>query len=174
MRKNLAPITRRRLLAAGFAALAFTVVPAYAAGSTPAVQAKDAWIRWLPANLPAAGYVSLSNTGDKPVVLNGAASADYGSTALHETRNKGGVSEMVHVGKITIPARGTLTFRPGGYHLMLTKAKKTIKPGDTVPVTLLFEGGDKLMVNFEVRNADASSSGGMGGMDMNGMHDMKH
>lgn len=174
MCKNLSRTTRRRLLAAGFAALAFTVVPAFAAGSAPAVQAKEAWIRWLPAKLPAAGYVSLSNTGDKPVVLNGAASADYASTALHETRNKGSVSEMVQVGKITIPAHGTLAFQPGGYHLMLTKAKKPIKPGDTVPVTLLFEGGNKLMVNFEVRNADASSSGSMGGMDMNGMHDMKH
>lgn len=174
MRKNLAPTSRRRLLAAGFAALAFTLVPAFAAGGASAVHAKEAWIRWLPGTLPAAGYVSLSNTGDKPVVLDGAASADYGSAALHETRNKGGVSEMVHVGKITIPAHGTLAFQPGGYHLMLTKAKKPIKPGDTVRVTLLFEGGDKLMVNFEVRNTDASSSGDMGGMDMNGMHGMKH
>ena len=174
MRKNLTRTTRRRLLAAGFAALALTVAPAFAAGSTPAVQAREAWIRWLPGDLPAAGYVNLSNTGDRPVVLDGAASADYGSTMLHETRNKGGVSEMVHVGKITIPAHGTVTFAPGGYHIMLMKAKKQIKPGDRVAVTLLFEGGDRLMVNFEVRNADASSAGGMGGMDMNGMHDMKH
>jgi copper(I)-binding protein len=174
MCKNLPRITRRRLLAAGVAALAFTVVPAFAAGGAPAVQAKDAWIRWLPGKLPAAGYVSLSNYGDKPVVLDGAASADYGSAALHETRNKGGVSEMVHVDKITIPAHGTLAFKPGGYHIMLMRAKKPIKPGDKVPVTLLFAGGDKLMVNFEVRNPDASGTGGMGGMEMNGMHDMKH
>ena len=174
MCKNLPRTTRRAVLAAGFAALAFTVVPAFAAGSAPAVQAKDAWIRWLPDKLPAAGYVTLSNAGDKPVVLDGATSADYASTALHETRNKGGVSEMVHVGKVTIPAHGTVTFQPGGYHIMLMKAKKPIKPGDRIPVTLLFEGGDKLTVNFEVRKADASSSGGMGGMDMNGMHDMKH
>lgn len=174
MCKNQARTTRRRLFAAGFAALAFTVVPVFAAGSAPAVQAKDAWIRWLPRNLPAAGYVSLSNAGDKPVVLDGAASADYASTALHETRNKGGVSEMVHVDKITIPAHGTVAFQPGGYHIMLMKVKKPIKPGDRVAITLLFEGGAKLTVNFEVRNPDASSAGGMGGMDMNGIHDMKH
>ena len=81
---------------------------------------------------------------------------------------------MVHVDKITIPAHGTLAFQLGAYHIMLTKAKKLIKPGDRVPITLLFEGGDKLTVNFEVRNTDASSSDSMGGMDMNGMYDMKH
>ncbi len=174
MCKNQSRTTRRRWLAAGLAALAFTLVPAVAGGSTPAVQAKNAWIRWLPGNLPAAGYVSLRNAGDKPVVLDGAASADYGSAALHETRNKGGVSEMVHVDKITIPAHGTLAFQPGAYHIMLTKAKKLIKLGDRVPITLLFEGGDKLTVNFEVRNTDASATGGMKDMDMNGMHDTNH
>ena len=174
MCKSKSRTTRRALLAAAFAALAINVVPVSAADTAPAVQAKEAWIRWLPANLPAAGYVTLNNAGDLPAVLDGATSADYGSTALHETRNKGGVSEMVHVDKIIIPAHGAVAFQPGGYHIMLMKAKKQIKPGDRVPITLLFAGGNRLTVNFEVRNTDASATGGMKDMDMNGMHDTNH
>jgi periplasmic copper chaperone A len=162
------------MIAAGYAALAWMAAPAFAEQSAPAVQAKDAWIRWLPASLPAAGYVILHNTGDKPVVLMGAVTAAYGSTMLHETRNKDAVSEMVNADKITIPARGTMTFSPGGYHIMLMQEKKLVRPGDTVPITLKFEGGDQLTVNFEVRNADGQSVGGMKGMDMNGMHNVQH
>jgi len=165
--------TRRQLLAAGFAALVLTVVPAFAAHNTSTVQARDAWIRWLSAGLPAAGYVTLSNPGDKPVVLVGAKCAAYDGTTLHETRNRGGVSEMEHVDKITIPVHGTMAFQPGGYHIMLMKAKKQLTPGDMVPITLLFEGGDSLTVDFEVRNADGGVSGGRKGMDKNGMHNMK-
>ncbi len=162
------------MIAAGCAALAWTAAPVFAEQSTPPVQAKDAWIRWLPASLPAAGYVILRNTGDKPVVLVGAESPDYGNTMLHETRNKGAVSEMVNADKITIPAHGTIAFSPGGYHIMLMQEKKQVKPGDRVPITLQFEGGDQLTVNFEVRNADGRSVGGMKGMDMSGMHNVQH
>jgi len=174
MFKALTRTTRRHLLAASLAALAFTVVPTFAAHNTPTVQAKGAWIRWLPADLPAGGYVTLTNAGNKPVVLVGATSADYGNTMLHETRNKGGVSEMVHVDKIAIPAHGTMAFQPGGYHIMLMKAKKPVKPGDMVPITLLFEGGDKLTVDFEVHKTDGGTSGGMKGSNMNGMHNVQH
>jgi periplasmic copper chaperone A len=161
------------MLAASYVALACTAAPAFAAPNAPSVQAKDAWIRWLPASLPAGGYVTLRNTGDKPVVLLRAASPDYGSTMLHETRNKDGVSEMVNVDKITVPAHGSIAFGPGGYHIMLLQAKKQIKPGDKVPITLQFEGGDKLPVNFEVRNADGRSVDGMKGMDMSGTHNVQ-
>jgi periplasmic copper chaperone A len=166
--------TRRLMLAASHVVLACTAAPAFAATSAPPVQAKDAWIRWLPASLPAGGYVILRNTGDKPVVLVGAKSAAFGNIILHETRNKDAVSEMVNVDKVTIPAHGTIAFSPGGYHIMLMQVKKQVKPGDIVPITLQFEGGDELTVNFEVRNADGRSVDSMKGMDMNGMHNVQH
>jgi periplasmic copper chaperone A len=93
---------------------------------------------------------------------------------LHETRNKDGVSEMVSVDKITVPEHGSIAFGPGGYHIMLMQAKKQVKPGYKVPITLQFEGGDELTVNFEVRNADGSSVDGMKGVDVNGTHNVQH
>ncbi len=164
-------LARRALLASCVAAAAMAIAPAFATGLAT-VQAKGAWIRWLPANLPAGGYVELGNTGDKPVVLLGAESPDYGNTMLHQTVSKGGVSEMIHVDKITIPAHGHMAFSPGGYHIMLMQPKKDVKPGDKVPITFRFEGGKTLTVDFEVRKPGASGPGSMKGMDMGGMHDM--
>jgi periplasmic copper chaperone A len=164
---------RRLMLAAGCAALAWTAF-AFSAQVLSTIEADDAWIRWLPGSLPVAGYVILRNAGDKPVVLVGAESAVYGNTLLHETRNKDGVSEMINVDNITVPAHGAIAFSPGGYHMMLMQAKKQIKPGDRVPVTLTFEGGGILSMSFEVRNADGSSVGGVKGMDTNIRHDVQH
>jgi periplasmic copper chaperone A len=52
---------------------------------------------------------------------------------------------------VTVPANGSFTFSPGGFHLMCMQPK--MAPGETVPVTLSFAGGTELTVSFPVRNA---------------------
>ena len=121
----------------------------FAAPSAPGVQTKDGWIRWLPPSLPAGGYVILRNTDYKPLLLLGAESAACVNIMLHATRNKD-ISEIINMDKVTIPAHGTIAFRPSGYHIMLMQVKKQVKPGDIVPLTLQFEGGDELTVNSGV------------------------
>ena len=147
--------TRRRLLAF---ALACACAPAFAA---PALRATDAWIRWLPAGLPAGGYVVLHNDGARAAELVGASSPDYAQAMLHRTQaGAGGEMSMVHVAKVVVPAHGSLAFKPGGYHIMLMHARHAIQPGDHVPVSLRFADGTELKVDFEVRSA----SGAMPGM----------
>src|ERR1700688_3080572 len=65
------------------------------------VQAKDAWVRWLPGNLPAGGYVTLVNTSDRPISLVAASCPDYGVVSLHRSRNVAGTSQIMRVDKIT-------------------------------------------------------------------------
>ena len=146
--------------------------PAITADIAPAVQVTGAWIRWLPADLPAGGYAIFANAGDKAMVLTSASSPDYGNIALHQTINKGGGSEMVRADKITIPPHGTVEFAPGGHHIMLMQPKKDVKPGDRVPIALGFANGRTIRVEFEVLKADAGGPSGMKGMGMKGMHDM--
>jgi hypothetical protein len=138
--------------------LAFSA-PAVTAPGTPAIQVEDAWIRWLPANLPAAGYATLTNIGDRPEVLIAASSPDYGEVSLHQSRNHGGSVEMVPVDRITVAAHSTLSFAVAGYHMMLMQPAKPLKPGDRVPITLRFAGGSSLTVDFEVRKPDAGTAG---------------
>lgn len=159
---------RRGLLAACAAALALVALPNLAVAA-PIVQASGAWIRWLPAGLPAGGYVTLRNTSARPVELIGADSPDYGNAMLHQSMSKGGMSEMLHVEQVLIPAHGSVAFKPGSYHIMLMQRKNDVKPGDNVPITLKFAGGMTLRVDFEVRKADATGPAGMTGKGMKGM-----
>ena len=81
------------------------------AGAAPAkdadhVRAEAAWIRVLPAGLPAGGYAVLHNDGDRPVVLAGAASAGYGEVMLHESTGSGGMSRMRMIDALPVPAHG--------------------------------------------------------------------
>lgn len=113
----------------------------------------DAWIRALPSPVPSGGYFSLHNGGAVSVTLIGAESPGCGMLMLHKSENKGGMSSMVGVSDVEVPAGGTLSFAPGGYHLMCMDAKPVVKPGATIPVILLFKNGAKLSVPFAVRSA---------------------
>lgn len=146
---------RTTLAVTAFAAtlgLAALVPPAAAQpGTAPTVTASQAWVRWLPNDLPAAGYVTLTNQGNAPIDVKEASSADYGSVMLHQTVSSGSTSQMVMVDKATIPAHGSLQIAPGGYHFMLEEPTRKIKPGDTVHLRLKFSDGTTLDTPFPVR-----------------------
>ncbi len=134
-----------------YAALCF-VGTAMAASS---LKLEHGWIRWLPANLPAAGYVTIRNDGGKPMKLIGAESADYGMAMLHRSAQKNGSDSMERVDSIAVPAHESVVLAPGGYHLMLMEPKHPIKPGDTVRISLHFDDGEALQAAWPVRPANA-------------------
>jgi copper(I)-binding protein len=113
----------------------------------------DAWIRALPASEPSGGYFTLHNGTAKAVTLASATSPGCGMLMLHQSENMGGMASMKDVASVNVPAGGTIKFSPGGYHLMCMDATKAIKPGATVPVTLNFADGKKVVANFAVKNA---------------------
>lgn len=153
----------RRLLV-GFALLGATIpltaasssASSAAAATAPAgVHASDGWVRWLPGTIPSAGYLMVSNESDKDVVLIGVTSPDYAMVHLHQSyTTPDGNSAMRMVGALRIPAHGHVVLAPGGYHLMLMRARKALKPGDTTSVVLRFEGGATLSVPLAVKPAD--------------------
>lgn len=112
-----------------------------------------AWIRLLPGDLPAAGYFTLKNDSAQATALVGAASPDFTRTMLHRSVEKNGTEKMIHVDSVPIPANGVLRFAPGGYHLMLMKRHHPLKVGDRLPITLRFQSGTTLTVDFVVRGA---------------------
>ncbi len=136
--------------------LALSIGALAATPTSTSLRAKNAWIRWLPANLPAAGYVAIENDGGAPARLTGASSPDYGRVMLHRSQTVNGVEKMTMVASMDIPAQGKAALAPGGYHLMLSEPTHPIKPGDTVRVTLRFAGGLSLQADFPVRPANAS------------------
>jgi hypothetical protein len=49
-----------------------------------------------------------------------------------------------------LPAQGTVTFAPGGYHLMFTGLKRALAIGDRLPATLTFASGARVKTTFVV------------------------
>ena len=127
-----------------------------AAQPSPDVEVTGAWIHWLPANLPAAGYMILTNRGPAAAVLVGAISPDYQEITLHRTRTVDGLSGMIPVDSVTVAANTSVDFAAQGYHMMLMQSRRPLHSGDRVSVTLRFSSGRSKTASFEVR-ADAAN-----------------
>ena len=112
------------------------------------VHATNAWIRYLLSNLPAAGYMTLTNSGDTTTRLVKASSPACGKLMLHESKNDSGTAMMMKVKSIVIPGHGEVSLAEGGYHLMCTQPK--MKPGDKVGMVLSFDDGDNLLLMVPV------------------------
>ncbi len=138
-----------RRLAAGLAILCMAG-PAW--GAAPAgVTVSAPWMRYLLPNIPAGGYLVLTNTGDTPAVLTGAASPACGMLMLHKSQDSSGMAMMMDVPNVAVPPHGSVTFAPGGYHLMCMQP--SMKVGGKVAVTLNFQDGSTLAVTMPVYGA---------------------
>ena len=146
------PSRLRYAIGAGIAAiLALFVCAAIAA--EPAISARNAHIRLLPADLPLAGYFELVNQGKQPLTLVGASSPAFKTIHMHLSTEQNGKSTMLMIEGIEMNPGETLHFTPGGYHLMLMQRVKPLLVDDQVPITLKFSGNQSLEVMFKVQGA---------------------
>jgi copper(I)-binding protein len=120
------------------------------------IQVKDAWIRWLPANVPGGGYMTVTNTGSAARVLIGASSPDYGEIGIHQTRIREGLTDMARVESIELKPLVPVRFAQGSYHLMLMQPKRSLQIGDRVLITLHFAQGPSVEVPFTVRAGNST------------------
>jgi copper(I)-binding protein len=138
-------------------AIALLLVPGAAhAADVQTVKTSQGWLRVLPGNLPAGGYVSFENVSDRAVSIVGASSPDYADAMIHRSSTDGGMGRMEMVDSVPLPPKGTVAFSPGGYHVMLTDAKHPVKAGDKVVVTFKLSDGETLPVTLLARPANAT------------------
>lgn len=123
-------------------------------GSPPssAVTVSKPWFRYILPQTPAGGYMTLENQSSSPAVLTGAASPACSMMMLHRSETKNGKEIMAGVSNVVVPPGGSLSFAPGGYHLMCMEPK--MKPGQHVPVTLTFQDGQTINATFPVLSAN--------------------
>jgi len=111
----------------------------------------DAWVRRVPpAARMAAGYLRIHNPGPDPVTVIGADSPLFGAVEMHGTITVDGMSRMREHEQLEIPAGETLSFEPGGLHLMLMQATHAIPASGEIPFTLLLEDGRSLQFTASV------------------------
>jgi copper(I)-binding protein len=75
-----------------------------------------------------------------------------GQGGMDGTMGGGGMMEMRPVGRVEIPAGETVSFEPGGYHVMLLGLAQPLATGTTVEVTLTFEDRGEQVVTADVRD----------------------
>jgi copper(I)-binding protein len=133
------------LRSAGFAALTGLLCFAAAAQAPPQPPQTVALLLsnlWTTATPPAAetagGYLTITNTGTEPDRLIGVSSPLATVGMLHQTQLRDGVASMTMVDGIDVPAGGTVTLAPAGFHVMFAGLKQPLKEGDDFPLTLTF------------------------------------
>lgn len=143
----------RYFRAAGLAVSLAALASAAAMASEPGVAIQGAWMRFIIPARPAGGYFTLRNATGAAKLLTGASSPACAQLMLHQTMRQSGSDSMQMVMSVAVPARGSLSFAPGGYHLMCMQPGAALRPGASVPVTLRFGDGGTLTVPFPVRGA---------------------
>lgn len=124
------------------------------------IEAKDAWVQAAPPGVKVlAAYLEIKNNGKQQQILTGISSTAFGKIEIHRSVIHGNMAHMEHLKELVISPDASTVLQPGGTHLMLMDAKKALKIGDQIPMTLTFDKGAKITVNALVR------SGKMDGME---------
>ncbi|VAV92080.1 hypothetical protein MNBD_ALPHA02-1728 [hydrothermal vent metagenome] len=115
----------------------------------------DVWARpVILLNRPAAAYFTVTNKSDKSDVLARVSSTLAERVEIHLSTNEGGIMKMAQADHINIPANGTVSVKPGGYHLMLFGLKKKLAVGDLLPLRLRFLHAGEVNVIAKVMKMD--------------------
>ena len=145
--------------------LGLVSLSAFAGGAD--IQIQDPWVQAAPPNVKVlAAYLEIKNNGEKPRILTNVSSPAFNEIGIHRSVMHENMAHMEHLKELTIPPRASVALKPCGLHLMLMDAKKPLKIGDQVPMTLTFQSGEKIEVTAVVR------SGQMEGME--GHQHMNH
>lgn len=131
-------------------AIAFLIAAAIPLAATADVTVTDPWARAsILASRPGAAYLTLSSdTGDRLLSVSTPV-AEQVMIHAAET-DASGVSRMTHLQTLALPAGVTVTFAPGGMHLMLMALAVRLEKGARFPLTLTFESAGKVTIEVPV------------------------
>ncbi|SMY08789.1 copper chaperone PCu(A)C [Flavimaricola marinus] len=153
----------KTLFAALLASLALAA-PAHADGP----EVHDAYARTAYPGAPtAAAFMVIHNHGGADDRLIDARSPIAAKTELHTHIDAGdGVMQMRHVPEgFALETDGEIVMERGGHHVMLMGVGETLEPGDTVPLTLVFESGAEIILDVPVMSDEEAAAIGHGAMD---------
>jgi copper(I)-binding protein len=112
---------------------------------------KDATVRLLPPSVPnTAAYFSIENRTDTNKTLVGV-TADFAAKAeIHNHVLIDGMMSMQHQSEVIVKADQSLTFAPGGLHIMLFGLKQPLHEGQSLTFSLQTKKGESISVNAKV------------------------
>jgi copper(I)-binding protein len=138
-----------------------------------ALEISQPWARATPKGADSgAAYLTVTNTGKTPRRLSCVSSDAAAKCQIHQMSMHDGVMQMRPVEDgVQIKPGETVTFKPGGYHIMLSELKRALQQGNPVEATLKASDGSTVTVQFPVAAIGAPAPGtraGGGTMTMQG------
>lgn len=128
------------------------------------IEVTDAVVPFPPNPRQAAVYFTIENGSGTDDALVEASSTVAGTAVIHRSMTEGGMASMDEQATVDVPAGETVTFEPGGLHVMLTELEGPLDVGDTFDVQLTFaEAGQQTVPVEVVAGIDAADD--MGDMD---------
>lgn len=134
------------------------------------VTVHEPWVRGtVPEQKATGAFMRLTAQTDSHLVS--ASSPVAGIVEIHEMKMDNGVMRMRAVPGLPLPAGRAVDLAPGGYHVMLIGLKQPLKAGESVPISLVFEGADRQRRTVDVKatvrplNAPAQTAQGHAGHD---------
>lgn len=119
--------------------------------SEPTLSATGAWARAADSGATTAVYFVLNNTDSIADTVRMVTSADAEETGLHISTQHSGMMHMTAISTLPVPARDSVSFRPLGAHVMLTRLRRPLAAGDSVLIRVDFVSGDSLDIQAHVR-----------------------
>lgn len=150
----------------------FTVPAGTATASDAAIMVQSPFARAsaTPVAKAGAAYFTVMNHGPADRLVGVSASISK-RAMLHSTEEKDGILKMVHRMHVDIPRHGSVSFEPGGLHVMLMGLKQPLKEGAQFPLTLSFEKAGAIEVMVPVGGVAAKGAGGHGDHSGHGQTD---
>lgn len=114
------------------------------------VKVEQPWVRATVAQQRATGaFMQITASTDTRLVA--AQSPVAGVVEIHEMVMERDVMKMRAVAEVALPAGQAVALKPGGYHVMLMDLKTQVKPGVSVPLTLVFEQPNGVRETLELQ-----------------------
>ena len=118
------------------------------------IEISQAWARALPPVVPnGAAYFTLVNHSNKDIVLTGVSSDIAKHSMLHESYFDDDKVAMRHIEELVVKPHKSVTFKPGGFHVMLMGLKKPLTKGGEFTLSLLFKNGSKITTQVKIKDA---------------------
>jgi len=122
----------------------------------------DTWVKAIDSGMTAA-FGEVTNSSDHEITIVSATSTSATMVELHEVVDD--VMSPIE-GGFVIPAGGTLTLAPGGFHIMFMGVTAPIVAGDDVTVTLTLADGSELTFTTVAKDFSGANEDYDGGTSM--------
>lgn len=121
------------------------------AGDTGELRFSEAWSPEAPPGRTMAGFVTISNPGEREIEVVDGESPQFARVEIHTMTMDEDMMRMRRLDSLTVSAGETLELAPRGIHLMLFEPRRHLTAGEAIEIELIDAEGRHHIFTAEVR-----------------------